>query len=116
MKPGQERAGPGSPSFVARMLLLCSSTPPPPHHKRAGVTGEGAPKTLILSWFQICADFGERHPHPCLPHSILPELLKITMASAGFGCLGDTHEWGGGDEHEVVANPLISPREADVKF
>lgn len=44
------------------------------------------------------------------PHSIA-ELLKITMASAGFGCLEDTQ----GNEHEVVANPLISPRKADVK-
>lgn len=45
-----------------------------------------------------------------LPRSIA-KLLKITMASTGFGCLEDTQ----GNEHEVVANPLISPHKADVK-
>ena len=46
-----------------------------------------------------------------LPRSIA-KLLKITMASTGFGCLEDTR----GAEHEVVANPLISPHKADVKL
>lgn len=101
-------------------LALFLHTPTPTHKEGADITWEPGTKTLILSWFHICAEFGKRQPHSCLPHLILPELLKITMASAGFGCLGDTHALqggseGAGGEHEVVANPLISPREADVK-
>lgn len=108
---------------VQGLLRSCSSSfPPHSHHqhirKEPTLHGSvGSFKTLILSWYHICADLGEWQPHSCLPHFILPELLKITMTYAGFGCLGEMH--GGareqGGEHEIFANPLISPREADVK-
>lgn len=51
-----------------------------------------------------------RRTAACFPRPIA-KLLKITMASTGFGCLEDTQ----GNGHEVVANPLISPHQADVK-
>lgn len=68
---------------------------------------EGVSKTPAL-----CCAVSHNTLENCgvLPRSIA-KLFNITMASTGFGCLGDTL----GNEHEVVANPLISPHKADVK-